>query len=550
MTNQIIIGVAGSGKTTRAKDTLSNDCIYLTHHVTADTSQRQMTAHKFIRTFSNMRPNSQFTSDVVCKHIASNHIMIDEVEEIELFTLQCVCTLLIKCGKRFRITLCMDTSLSEVTPRQLVNLFSACTDHPWRVTHSSHSHRVPRQIGEFANLVVHPTEPIDGIRSSSSVTVSSLNINDNVDLVCDRVSRYASRGSVLLVSRSTTNNSELTKVCNELTNKWNVRIRCASVHNEDSCASVEFCSMAACRPFEADCVVVFGFLHGEKFRQSMYFALTRARKELFVVHSARFEPFHDLVDIAEKGFAVEYAQPYERDVSATIPVQWTPVSSLVPPAGGVAWGTHTEQWKQLCTAECGFDYSTRIRIAGTVEDVSHIYGILIPSILEHERTGRCKGVDAVLGGVTSSLHFPKTRLARLHQLYHHPAKCLKVWAEIALHLSCFKNYHYVMQSICHFEWVNEEVVRRALDRMRLLIPRGTFEQPLSREGVIGRVDLCAENGDLWEFKFTNELQKAHFYQTYTYGRISALNNRREVRVYLFNVRTCELWSNTIRCDDA
>lgn len=502
-----------------------------------------MTVYKFIRTFSNIRLKSESTANVVCKHIKFNHIIIDEIEELAICTLQCVSTLLIKCGKKFRFTLCLDANISEVTSRQLVDFFSPCTDRPWTVTHRSHSYRLPRQIGEFVNLVAHTSELIDGTETSSNVTVSSIDVDENIDLLCDRINTYASQGTVLLISRSTANNNELTKVCNQLTNKWNVRIRCASVHNIDGGCPVEICSMAACRPFEADCVVVFGFLHGDKFKQSMYFALTRARKELFVVHSARFKPFYDLVEVAQNGFAVEYINHGD---GAARSVPWIPVSSLTPP---VEWDRHAESWKQLCTAEFGFDYSTRIRISGNVEDVSHIYGIMIPSIFEHERTGRCKGVDAVLRGAANSIHFPETRLERLRQLYYHPGKCLKMWAEIALLISCFKNFHYLMQNICHFDWVDDNIVRRALDRMRQLVPRGTFEQPLFRDGVIGRVDLMTHDGDLWEFKFTNELQKSHFYQTYTYGRISALNNGAAVQIYLFNIRTCECWATKIHCDD-
>lgn len=549
MINRLITGVSGSGKTTCAREAVTSDSIYLTHHVTANGTGQHMTVYKFLRTFSNMRCNDRRPKDLVCKDIKFNHIIIDEVEELTDFSLSCMSSLLVVSRKKFRFTLCIDTGHSEVVPRQLVELFSLCTTYPWRMSHSSYSYRIPQRVGDFVNLVINPPDRIDGMREedASPVTLTSLDIDGNIGFLCDRINRYATEGSVLLISRSTANNSELTRVCNELTNNWGVKIRCASVHNDEDCGSVEFCSMAACRSFEADYVIVFGFLRGNEFKQGMYFALTRAKKALYIVHSNRFDPFYDLVAIEDNGFTVERLSSDARDVSDDRSSSWIPVSSLTPPTG-VDWGKYAERWEQICASESTFHYSTRVRISGNVEDVSHIYGIMVPLIFEHERTGRCKGVDVILAGVNSN-HFPQASLARLQELYHTPAKCLRTWAEISLHVACFKNFHYLIRNIRHFDWVDDEVIRRALNRMRLLVPgRGRFEEALLWEGMIGRVDFLAENGDLWEFKFTNELQKSHFYQTHTYGKMSSQCKKKDVRVYLFNIRTCELWSEKICCD--
>ena len=536
--NDIIIGVAGSGKTTICQQILSEGCIYLSHHIQRHNVNKdcQMTVYKFIRRYSNINIKTQIFKNAICKQVKFAHIIIDEIDELTEYIIKCISEILSNTDTKFKFTLSIDTIKSDIQIDQLVNILSICTDRPWNIRTLQESKRMDQQVTEFINLLFNPIKHIEFNEFGGEVEVCSVDIHNNIEPICDRIQHYYSLGSVLLISRSIANNPELTNVCNHLTNICNLDVRTASIYNESNNNVIDICSMAACRPFESECVVLFGFIHGDKFQGSMYTALSRARRHILVIHSARFQPFRKLEEISECGFKLH---SYDQ-ATPNIP-PWVPVSSLVTPPC-FNWN---DKWELMHPPECNFDYTTNIRFSGNTEDISHVYGILIPLMLEYERTGMCKSVESITHEKINPLHFPQNKLVRLKQLYTSPSKCIKMWAEIATNVACFKNFHYLVKNVNHFEWVHEEVVRRALERMRDIVPRGMFEKTVSREGLIGRIDLIAENDDIWEFKFTKDLEKNHFYQTHTYGTMCAMNWNKNINVYLFNARSCELWSKKI-----
>ena len=207
------------------------------------------------------------------------------------------------------------------------------------------------------------------------------------------------------------------------------------------------------------------------------------------------------------------------------------------------------------------DFVTHRGVAYT-EDVSTLYGMAIPMCVEHELTGRCGSVEAILASSSvvyaadQSHVFPPSQRARVQAVYAARGRKPLLpadWMFLANACAAFGRYHYGLHQVQHFEWVDGAAFHSGCSAlMATLRPPLVFQcavewqpGPQQPHMVVGRIDAIAPHcQQAWEFKFGVDVTDEHVLQLALYCAMLALKHPEQQGWCeggrMFNARTGQL----------
>jgi len=151
---------------------------------------------------------------------------------------------------------------------------------------------------------------------------------------------------------------------------------------------------------------------------------------------------------------------------------------------------------------------------GVYASVAHLYGLVVPMIVEFLMTRRVLLVEQVLAE-TNDGQFPRHAKPTVKRLYDRrldAAKQLTIieWMQLANACSIHRSFHASWYQIQNWDWVNVDYIQRGVHQLHRRLKdlaRPQFEFPLVQDDVVpgmsvtGRADLDTAK-EIWEFKLT------------------------------------------------
>jgi len=188
------------------------------------------------------------------------------------------------------------------------------------------------------------------------------------------------------------------------------------------------------------------------------------------------------------------------------------------------------------------------------ESVAHLYGLIVPILVEYHKTNNVRLVVDALNEVNPLL-FPAEMHERLSNLYDRRVELtIREWMELTNCIAVHGGFHAGFHQIQSWDWVNTDYIQACVTEALRVIgkeSKGKFESPvhgsvLDKLNLNGRIDfeeaIVDEKGEkgirLWEFKLNlpNELSQAQLQVA-----IYACLNAPDYPSRLYCVGTGQLW---------
>lgn len=187
-------------------------------------------------------------------------------------------------------------------------------------------------------------------------------------------------------------------------------------------------------------------------------------------------------------------------------------------------------------------------IKNQFEDVSSIYGILVPAWFTYQKTNRC----SVLETVMQDKKIGTTLVDEFNKLKKRSDKIKKMMQICTLYLNLMDGYAHKMVQITDYGFVNIDFINHCVRNLENKIQDkqcleehsvhlqnfivGQEEKTQKRWMILGRIDMIEIDTDyIWEIKCTNRLEVEHILQTALYLILS----EKSKYGYLYNCVTNE-----------
>jgi len=189
------------------------------------------------------------------------------------------------------------------------------------------------------------------------------------------------------------------------------------------------------------------------------------------------------------------------------------------------------------------------------EDISYLYGTLIPLSFAHKRNNDNKQLK-LLYNLTNLEYEPWLDLFKNNTINN---QTLALASNL---LSVIKdNLTYSLRQIRHYDWVDEKMIEFIHEQMDILPTGGSFEDvvyySLHDHGITNKILACSidyrseiDQSLIWEFKFTSELTNFHKLQTAIYVAMNMLIYRKNYEGRLFNLKTGEIFKIILSMESA
>ena len=161
------------------------------------------------------------------------------------------------------------------------------------------------------------------------------------------------------------------------------------------------------------------------------------------------------------------------------------------------------------------DIPIKTKQGNLYEPVADINGIVIPAYFEYVNNKKMSIYDILVNrnqvvNIKLDINMPTPELLKLATQY-----------------SAFSSgYNYKMNQIKEYNWMEDEKLDDAVDRLELVINKNArFEVEVSNpelkvgKVIVGRMD-CMDGDTIWEFKCTRELDSDHFIQLAIYALLN------------------------------
>jgi ATP-dependent exoDNAse (exonuclease V) beta subunit len=266
---------------------------------------------------------------------------------------------------------------------------------------------------------------------------------------------------------------------------------------------------------------------------TMYVAMTRASEHLIVVQSSKHNPTK-FVDVSklqqysnyvtvEKAKKKAVAPPLKRarSLEVTQLVRHKPVQTLVQAQKLLKYKTLREP--QPLPGNLSVNYKIQTT-KGLFEDVSGLYGTMIPAWFMYKKTGTSAVFDTLQKSKPELLEsFRKipiesqnSRMQKMMELCNH-------------YLVLVDGYLHKTAQIRTYDFVQTEFIQHAIDNLQRQLHKKEYQEEISasltgfdeqkgvRWTVKGRMDLIEmDTNQIWELKCTAKLEVEHILQTALY----------------------------------
>eukprot|EP00798_Chlamydomonas_sp_ICE-L_P014878 gene14878-20933_t len=297
----------------------------------------------------------------------------------------------------------------------------------------------------------------------------------------------------------------------------------------------------------------------------VYVSLTRAKRELIVVHNMRshLAPYMDATALLETA-TLQGCPPASASKKEVTPED-TNDADIRPNERGVCSLLEHLPFQTIKRASAHLTWrvedigvrapalSSTVRTRGALaEYVADLNGIAIPAILEYRVTGRSQLLDMLPTlNMSSSKYCGNLRDALVSRISSGCDPSVSDFLCAAtLHQSSASQYFYRAKQITRFDWLDEVDVESSMEVMRGAGICGgvvtRFEVPLRREfvpkacHVYGEADVVTEDS-LYELKCTSgEVQLVHILQTALYAWMHGDDRKRIRLVYLLSGTVCDI----------
>eukprot|EP00798_Chlamydomonas_sp_ICE-L_P030990 gene30990-7098_t len=298
----------------------------------------------------------------------------------------------------------------------------------------------------------------------------------------------------------------------------------------------------------------------------VYVSLTRAKRELIVVHNMRshLAPYMDATALLETA-TLQGCPPASASKKDVTPEDTNDDADIRPNERGVCSLLEHLPFQTIKRASAHLTWSVQdigvrapalcstVRTRGALaEYVADLDGIAIPAILEYRVTGRSQLLDMLPTlNMSSSKYCGNLRDALASRISSSCDPSVSDFLCAAtLHQSSASQYFYRAKQITRFDWLDEVDVESSLEVMRGAGICGgvveRFEVPLRREfvpkacHVYGEADVVTEDS-LYELKCTcGEVQLVHILQTALYAWMHGDDRKRIRLVYLLSGTVCDI----------
>jgi len=171
-----------------------------------------------------------------------------------------------------------------------------------------------------------------------------------------------------------------------------------------------------------------------------------------------------------------------------------------------------------------------IQFDGYYEDMKNYYHILILKMVSHQLKYNHNNINNINN-------------ERYNELIKKD-KNIKEWMELVVIESSIQTGHYFyMEQISHYEWVNENFVNEAINRVINIIQNkdnnnGKYYHTINYNHIYGTIDYV-EN-EIWLFKCCLNLKEEHYLQCATYITLYYLIHNKLLTGKIFNIMTNEV----------
>lgn len=602
-TNNIQLdSVAGSGKTTTNIFIAST---YKNWNILTITYNRKLcdeTKNKFIK--CNIQNNEIHTYHSLCskyycsaptdkgliKSLDLNRrekkkydlIILDEVQDMTDIIYKFICHFLKDLDNEFRLLIMGDYDqciygFKDADSRYLVlcDKIFKYNKYPWMKLKLSQSFRITKPMANFLNNCVLERDKListkDGVIPQYIIgnayykpyqIISKLLLKykqDDIFILAPSVK--ASKGK---------NETPITRLSNKLSDAG---INIFMPDNDDQKIDesiiknkLTFLSFHQCKGLERKIVFVYGFdssyfkyfdrdIDKTKCPNTLYVALTRALKELYIFHSDR-ENYCDFVrhDILGKYVNVigkiDSIIPFEKALPRTIPV--TCLISFLPVTLVYDLIKKYTTIDEICEITNIIDIPIKKeKITNNkiiIENVADITGTFIPSYYQYSIHNNL----TILNNVKASSFFDKNNIdefiIKLDEFEYTKENILKL-----------SNYHNSMENLVIFktrqidtyDWVSDDNLTKSMKRLAKHIGKDDllFEVPISKlnciyvkneqryDSLSAYIDIINGN-KIYELKFVNELKDEHILQVCLYAYLYYTEYKAAdcPEFYLYNIR--------------
>jgi hypothetical protein len=344
---------------------------------------------------------------------------------------------------------------------------------------------------------------------------------------------------------------------------------------------IAFLSFHQAKGLERDIVFVLGFdssyfkYYAKKFTPTvctnpLYVALTRAKKELYIVIGNKNLPppfvkasyniyenhfnlqgsniyeFINDINLARSEFSdgkdnkenSEIENTFTNEISVTKFIRFIPITTIVKAINCLEYKVYIDKEKQR------LNFESKSEQGNLYEDVSAINGLAITSYLEK----KSKTSSSIEDYLLSMKVISSDDILSLEKIQKNPGKLLQ---QISKYLSVSDGYNYRNLQIISFDWMSFSQLRRASRRLEIEMnshPTAlVYEKRLTPlqfgpRLLKGRVDIIDElNKIVYEIKCVRELAYEHYLQlsTYAHMMISADLKYTAYKFVLYNICTGE-----------
>lgn len=298
---------------------------------------------------------------------------------------------------------------------------------------------------------------------------------------------------------------------------------------------IVFSTFHQAKGLERKNVIVFGFdeSYFQMFKKDvspnicpneLYVAITRAKENMTIFHNIQknYVPFLN-EELLEK--YTYYERQHLRTVyenGKTITIDVSEITKHMP-SEIVNKALEYFERNEINKKQKFIDIPIKTKQGNLHEYVADINGVIIPAYFEYVNNNKMSIYDILINkkqnvDIKLSMDMPTSDLLKLATQY----------------ISFTSGYHYKMNQIKNYNWMEDELFDDAVDRLELVVNKNAkFEvevfNPELKMGkvIVGRMD-CLDKDTVWEFKCTRELDSEHFIQLAIYGLLN--ENLREVRV--------------------
>lgn len=596
--NVIVDAVAGSGKTTTisfiAKDNLTKNILILTYNTKLKIETRQrfeklnlenceiQTYHSFGHNHYNTDCSTDRGLILINEGEISQKdvfrydmIILDEVQDMTEVFFEFVCKIIKDNKKIPQICILGDENQSvyafkEADPRYILypDLLLDYKKREWVKLTLSISFRITIPISNFLNEKMLHVNRVKAIKEGEAIDYIIYNGFKHQEIIKQKIwslCQVHSPGDIFILAPSVklkelkSNNTQfhlspLNQIANAMTS-LDIPIYIPDNDSEtmdekELKNKLVFSTFHQAKGLERDVVIIYNFdnsyfefydreSNSKKCPNTMYVAVTRAKKKLILLHhyKCNFLPFLDIkklkkfvniINLTKKPISIEIKNKSKKNIrifSPTSLLSYKP-SRLIFKIMNLIEIIKLQDKESLIEIESKVKRKNYTFDCNYIENISKYNGIAIPSYSQYLLTGNMDIYNLINDG--SLLEIDK---------YKEPDKLLEL---VSLYDNKKTGVNFKRIQSRRYDWLTQDILDKSHYRIiKHINERCQFEKGFKR-GVIKGVLDCLDEGNktIWEFKFVNDIKSEHFIQLAIYKYITNFKN---YKYKLFNIKTNELF---------